>query len=114
MFCGYLFLQAPVPWLDLMAERHVMGFVGFDGSPAPIAEHEITKLKNMTGHVPHRHSVNPHRAIRNGERAEITFGPFSGQIVTVENLYGSKARIFMNLFGTQKLVEIPISSLEAA
>lgn len=113
-FTGYLFVKAPVPWLHLMAERHVMGFVGFDGSPAPIAEAEIAKLKNMSGNVPHRHSVNPHRALRTGELAEIQAGPFAGQVVKIEGLHGNKARIFMNLFGVRKLADIELSKLEAA
>ena len=30
MFTRYLFVAAPVPWLHLMAERHVTGVVGCD------------------------------------------------------------------------------------
>lgn len=115
MFTRYVFVQAPFSWLYLMAERHVCGVVGFDGSPAPISESEIERVRSMSGQaVPHRHSVNPHRALRAGELAEIGVGPFAGQIVKIEGLHGRKARIFLNMFGTRKSVEIAVEHLEVA
>ena len=114
MFTRYMFVGGGFSWLHLMAERHVTGVVGFDGSPAPISDTEIAKLRNMSGDIPHRHSVNPHRALRTGELAEIQTGPFAGQVVKIEGLHGNKARIFMNLFGVRKLAEIELSKLEAA
>lgn len=114
MFTRYVFIGGGFSWLHLLAERHVTGVVGFDGAPAPISEAEILKLKNMSGDIPHRHSVNPHRALRTGELAEIQSGPFAGQVVKIEGLLGNKARIFMNLFGVRKLADIELSKLEAA
>ena len=114
MFVRYLFVRAPVPWLHLMAVNHVTGVVGFDGTPAPIEDHEIERIKNMSGNIPHRASVNPHRALRTGELAEITAGPFSGQVVKITGLHGNKARIFVNLFGGVKEAEILLADLEAA
>lgn len=120
MFTGYIFVGGAFSWLHLMAEPHVLGVVGFpDGfgerRPAPISEAEMAKLRKMSGAlVPHKRSVNPHRALRIGELAEIAVGPFSGQIVKIEGLYGRKARVFMNLFNVRKEVEIDLSNLEAA
>jgi transcription antitermination factor NusG len=115
MFNRYLFVQAPIPWLHLMAQRHVSGVVGIDGVPSPIANAEIEKLRQMDGSaIPHRNSVNPHRALRTGDLAEIQTGPFSGQVVKVAGLSGAKARIFVNLFGTVKEAEIATEDLEAA
>jgi transcription antitermination factor NusG len=115
MFGRYLFVRAPIPWLHLMAQRHVSGVVGIDGVPSPIANAEIEKLRQMDGSaIPHRTSVNPHRALRTGDLAEIQAGPFSGQVVKVAGLYGAKAKIFVNLFGTVKEAEISVEDLEAA
>lgn len=115
MLTRYVFVRFPFSFLHLMAERHVTGVVGFDGAPAPIADSEIERLRNMSADaVPYRHSVNPHRALRVGELAEIQSGAFQGQIVKVEGLHGAKAKIMMNLFGTRKLVEIATENLEAA
>lgn len=114
MFVRYLFVRAPVPWLHLMAVNHVTGVVGFDGTPAPIEDHEIERIKNMSGNIPHRASVNPHRALRTGEVAEITAGPFAGQVVKIAGLHGNKAKIFVNLFGGVKEAEILLADLEAA
>ncbi len=115
MFTRYLFIGGEFSWLHLMAENHVTGVVGFDGCPAPIANAEIERVRAMSGsNIPHRFSENPHRAIRTGELAEISFGPFAGQIVKVEGLHGRKAKIFLNLFGARKSVEIDVANLEAA
>lgn len=119
-FTGYIFVGGNFSWLHLMAEQYVLGVVGFadergERRPAPISEVEMQKLRSMSGAlVPHKRSVNPHRALRVGELAEIAVGPFAGQIVKVEGLHGRKAKIFMNLFGTKKMVDIDLSSLEAA
>lgn len=115
MFVRYIFVQGPVPWLHLMMERHITGVVGFDGRPAPIPDSAIQRLRAMSGSaIPHRSSPNPHRSFRAGELAEISCGPFSGQVVKIEGLHGRKAKIFVNLFGTRKLVEIDVAKLEAA
>ncbi len=114
MFIRYIFVREPVPWLHLLAVNHVTGVVGIDGSPSPISDREIAKIKAMSASVPHRASVNPHRALRTGELAEITAGPFTGQVVKISGLHGNKARIFVNLFGSVKEADILLKNLEAA
>ncbi len=115
MFVRYIFVGGKFSWLDLMAERHVTGVVGFDGAPAAIGDAEMQRLKAMSGSaIPYQLSLNPHRALRAGEMAEIGIGPFAGQIVKITGLHGRKARVFLNLFGSRKEVEIPVENLEAA
>lgn len=115
MFTRYIFVREGFSWLELMAERHVSGVVGFEGQPAPIPDAEITRLKAMSGAlIPHRRSVNPHKAVRKGEMAEITYGPYAGQVVKIEGLHGQKARVFLTLFGGAREVEIKLAQLEAA
>lgn len=120
MFTGYIFVGGKFSWLELMAEDYIIAAVGFPDEhgrrrPAPISEAEMAKLRNMSGAlVPHKRSVNPHRSFRSGELAEIIDGPFANQIVKIEGLHGRRAKIFLNLFGTQKEVDIDISQLHAA
>lgn len=115
MFIRYLFVGGRFSWLQLLSENHVSGVVGFDGRPAGIPDAEIARLRSMSGSaIPHKWSVNPHRAVKTGDLAEISTGPFAGQIVKVEGLHGKKARIFLNLFGSRKEVEIDAANLEAA
>lgn len=120
MFVGYIFVGGKFSWLDLMAENYITGVVGFPDEfgrrrPAPISESEMAKLREMSGGlIPHRRSVNPHRALRVGEMAEISIGPFAGQIVEIKGIQGRKAKIFVSLFGHATLTEIPIGDLEAA
>lgn len=120
LFTGYIFIGGSFSWMHLLAEDYIRGVVGFpDGTGqrkyAPISDAEMSRLKAMSGAlVPHRRSVNTHRALRVGEFAEIATGPFQGQIVKIEGLHGRKARVFLNLFATRKEVEIGIEDLEAA
>lgn len=120
MFTGYIFVGGEFSWLHLMAEDYITGVVGFPDEsgnrrPAPISESGMEKLRAMSGGlVPHKRSVNPHRALRVGEMAEISVGPFAGQIVEVKGIHGRKAKIFVSLFGMTKLAEISLADLEAA
>jgi len=120
MFCGYIFVGGAFSWLELMAEPHITGVVGFPDEfgnrrPAAISESQMEKLRAMSGGlVPHRRSVNPHRALRVGEMAEIAVGPFAGQVVEIKGIQGRKAKIFVSLFGHATLTEIPVADLEAA
>ena len=117
MFTGYIFVGGDLSWAALGEEDYVTGFVKMfpSGMPAPISDSEIVRIKAMSATpVPHRRSINPHRALRAGEMAEITVGPFAGQRLKVEGLYGRKARLFQSLFGAERLIEVPIENVEAA
>ena len=120
LFTSYIFVGGAFSWQHLLAENHIQGVVGFpdetgERRPAPISESEMAKLREMSGGlIPHRRSVNPHRALRVGELAEISIGPFAGQIVEIKGSHGRKAKIFVSLFGHATLTEIPIGDLEAA
>lgn len=113
MFPRYIFAKAANPHLLRIADRHIAGVVSYaDGTPAPIPDHEIVKLKAMSGRIVPDASIK--RRPRPGEMAKITAGPFQGQLVKVEGLHGRRARIFMNLFGARKEVQISAEQLEVA
>jgi transcription antitermination factor NusG len=120
MFTGYIFIGGSFSWQHLLAENHIQGVVGFPDSfgnrrPAPISESEMEKLRAMSGGlVPHRRSVNTHRAFRVGEDAAIAYGPFAHQIVKIAGLHGSKARVFLNLFGGTREVEVDLEMMDVA
>ena len=120
MFVGYIFVGGKFSWLELMAENYITGVVGFPDEfgrrrPAPISESEMAKLREMSGGlIPHRRSVNTHRAFRVGESAAIAVGPFAHQIVTIAGLHGTKARVFLNLFNVTREVEVDLDMLDVA
>ena len=120
MFVGYIFVGGKFSWLELMAENYITGVVGFPDEfgrrkPAPISESEMAKLREMSGGlIPHRRSVNPHRALRVGELSAIAVGPFAHQIVTIAGLHGTKARVFLNLFNVTREVEVDLDMLDVA
>ena len=120
MFVGYIFVGGKFSWLELMAENYITGVVGFPDEfgrrrPAPISESEMAKLREMSGGlIPHRRSVNTHRAFRVGESAAIAVGPFAHQIVQIAGLHGTKARVFLNLFNITREVEVDLDMLDVA
>ena len=120
MFTGYIFVGGRFSWLELMAENYITAAVGFPDEfgrrrPAPISESEMAKLREMSGGlIPHRRSVNPHRAFRVGELAAIAVGPFAHQVVTIAGLHGTKARVFLNLFNVTREVEVDLDMLDVA
>lgn len=112
VFCHF---DGHPPWFRIARLNVIIGVVGFDGRPAAIPDLAIVKLMATSGQsIPHRRSVNTHKALKTGDMAEIISGQFFGQIVPVTGLRGQKAKIMLELFGTKREVDIPLSSLEAA
>ena len=117
MMRGYIFagFDSGVPWLDLARLNVIRGVVGFDGRPAPISDEAMRGLEKLSGaRIPHKNSVNTHKALRAGDMAEITTGQFFGVIVPVSSIKGEKAKVLLQLFGGVKEVEIRIGDLAAA
>ena len=117
MFVGYLFVQCDgeLPWMTLLEIDAVRGVVAFDGKPAPIADSAMRGLMRVSGvSVPHRASVNTHRSLRPGDLAMIAAGPFRDRTVTIEQIDKGKARIFLDLFGVVRPIDVPLEHLEAA
>lgn len=113
VFCAF---EGHPPWLRIARLNVIIGVVGFDGRPAPISDLAIVKLMAISGQaIPHRRSVNTHKALKPGDNAEIISGPFIGTIVKVVGLKGRKAKIMMELFGSaEQVTEIRLDQLEAA
>ena len=120
LFTSYIFVGGAFSWQHLLAENYIQGVVGFpdetgERRPAPISESEMAKLREMSGGlIPHRRSVNTHRAFRVGESAAIAVGPFAHQIVQIAGLHGTKARVFLNLFNITREVEVDLDMLDVA
>ena len=95
----------------------VQSVVGFNGEPCPITQAQIDALEQVAHN---RQLPNPHRYVRTanefqeGDEVMIVEGPFAGRLVTVDQISGRKAKIWLNLFGTHQDVEIGIDALEVA
>lgn len=114
MFPSYIFIKAPCPYYHVKAERHVLGFVEFDGAIGTISDSTMDRLIASSGQMRPDVSVNKQRALKTGDMAKISSGPFTGHVVKVMGLHGTKAKIFLNLFNTRKAVEIAADQLEVA
>jgi len=114
MFSGYIFVQYPFSWPHLRSERHIIGAVSVtnDGIASPIADDQINRMISGSMAYLAKVKASKPRAVATGDLAKIAYGYLVGQTVTVTNLRGRKARVFLALFGRE--VEISREALEAA
>lgn len=115
MFTGYIFVRGPVSWLHLLAENYVLAVVKRDGCPAVFPDSSIARLKAVSGRaVPNRKASNTRKSFVAGDMAEISSGPFAGQMVPISSIKGKNAKVLIDLFGGVKEAEILLEDLEAA
>jgi transcription antitermination factor NusG len=119
MLRSYVFIASAgaLPWDELARINVINGFVSVngDGYPTAISDKAMAGLQQISGgYVPNRKSVNTHKALRPGDTAEISHGPFFGQLVTITGLSGEKARVMLELFGVKREIQVSIRTLEAA
>ncbi len=88
----------------------IVGLVGYGTRPATLTADEVSYLSAISALRPT--SVNLHKAIQPGGKAQITDGPFAGQIVKVDSV--SKRKAMLNLLNSLQIVEINAASLVAA
>lgn len=117
MLARYLFasgdgLLRTVRWLK---ERGLVnGLVGFDGIPAPIPESAIHRLARMSGSAIPTKSQAVRKSFAPGDRVEIMVGPLQTLVVEVASIKGRAATVIVPMLGSERRVEIPVESLEAA
>ncbi len=99
---------------DMGKRPPIVGLIGYGARPANLTPDDVSFLQAMSNPAPT--SVNLHKAIRPGARAEIVARghPFSGHVVTIDSVSKAKARVMLSILGSMKIVEIDASALEAA
>jgi transcription antitermination factor NusG len=90
------------------------GFVGIDGVPATIEESAILRLARMSGAPVPTNSAPVRRSFAVGDKVEIMVGPLQALVVEVASIKGRAAKVIVPMLGTERVVEIPVESLEAA
>jgi transcription antitermination factor NusG len=77
LFAGYVFVQIALEnRLEVLRLPGVVRLVGFNGSPAPLADEEVEGLRRALASGTR---AEPHRYLTVGRRVRITSGPLAGR-----------------------------------
>lgn len=117
-FVGYIFIEVTHPpnWYQMFSMHCLKSVVGFDGRPTPIPQAAIDRLLLQQGEsMPHVLSRNTRRAsVMPGDAVRVFEGPLKGYEGRVEEIRGAKARMFVEMLGARREIDVPIEALEAA
>ena len=116
IFPGYLFVEMIMTdeaWYVVRNTPGVTGFLGSSGKgakPFPLFDHEIDKILQSMGMSRKEISVD----LKVDDRVKITDGPFklmAGKITEID-LETGKAKVSIDLFGQETIVEVDLVQLE--
>lgn len=119
MLVSYLFVKAEdggLRWRDLFNMSCVQSVVSFDGEPYAIEQTKIDELEQLAHNQQpanqHRY-LYTHNEFEEGDEVCIAEGPFAGRLVYVDQISGDKAKVWLNLFGVTRKIDIDVHLLEA-
>ena len=103
-------------WLyDVLQTKDVRGYVKLQDGPALILNGEVNALKEAVAQIRRDLDKQRHkRWLRTGSKASITTGTLAGKTGTIQWLRKNKAGLEARLFGSLRVVEVSVKSLEAA
>ena len=116
MFPGYVLVEVIMTdeaWYVVRNTPGVTGFLGSSGKgakPFPLFDHEIDKILQSMGMSRKEISVD----LKVDDRVKITDGPFklmAGKITEID-LETGKAKVSIDLFGQETIVEVDLVQLE--
>jgi transcription antitermination factor NusG len=112
LFPGYLFVHMTVQdRLRVLQVPGVVRLVGFDGSPTPMPQEDINRIRQFLGQG---WRAEPHRYLQQGRRARVVHGPLAGMegIVTRRK---NRSRLVLSFDSIQRsmAVEIDEADVEA-
>ena len=109
---GYLLVElAPEgeneeTWLAVRATSGVLGFLGADKRPVPLAEQEVNRILNEI--EDRKGKATPKVEFKNGDKVEVVDGPFVNFTGIVEEVMAEKERlkVSLSIFGRATLLEL--------
>ena len=116
MFPGYVLVEMIMTdeaWYVVRNTPGVTGFLGSSGKgakPFPLFDHEIDKILQSMGMSRKEISVD----LKVDDRVKITDGPFKLMVgkITEIDLETGKAKVSIDLFGQETIVEVDLVQLE--
>jgi transcription antitermination factor NusG len=108
---GYLFLraEAELPWQEIRDVPDIRGFIAQDGEPYALPPSDVERLLSLSSVS--AADNDPDKPIRPGDEAVIISGPFAGRTIKVDDIVGQRVRMLMEIFGSTKIVELPVAAL---
>lgn len=108
--------EGEIPLFRLSSLNVITGVVGFNGTPAKLREEAVKKLMQLSGvSIPWRAAPSPHKSFRAGDLVNVEAGIFTGQkLLPIVEIDARKAHFWLQLFGKEQLVGIPLEFLAAA
>jgi len=111
LFPGYLFVHLELnDRLRVLQVPGVVRIVGFNGQPQPVAEYEITALRNTVGALMR---IEPFPYLTTGCRVRIRQGPLAGiEGILLRKKKQCRLVLSLNLIASSVAVEIDGSDVE--
>ncbi len=112
---GYLFIgfdAGAVPWLAVLQRRFVNGVVGIDGVPQSVEARAMVRL--MMQYSQARFVERLDKKPEAGDRCEVVSGALETHFVTVKKVKGNMAETVVRLFGSDRVVPMPLEILKIA
>lgn len=110
---GYVFVRSAggyMPWRDLRELKHVVGHLDIDGHPAAIHDSEIDRIREYAR--VYNKALTDRRTLNPGDKVRPTRGPFESIESLLRTVKGSTATIEVQMLGSVREVQVPVSSLE--
>lgn len=109
---SYVFVSGSkgVPWREIAATRHVLGWLEIDGTPASISDAEVAMIRLMERE--HNEQISDGRTLRAGDRVRPTSGPFASVEVLLRAVRGSDAIIEVHMLGSPRDAKVRLDHLE--
>jgi transcription antitermination factor NusG len=113
LFPGYVFVHLALrDRLRVLQTPSVVRLVGFGGQPAPLADHEIDKLRQG---LAREMRFEPHPYLRIGQRVRVRTGPLQGlEGILVRRKNVSRLVVSIDLIMRSVAAEIDVADLERA
>jgi len=118
---GYLFIgmkDGEEDWPTVMDLQPVVGVIGIRGCPVAVKGAEILEFLRSGADrwsVPKEHRfMQSNKEYEVGDSVEIVVGPFSGHVVTVQDIDGDKAHIELKIFGEARDMVVKVDGLAPA
>lgn len=115
LLIGYVIvdMQEPFPWGAIFRLDLIKSVVGFGGVPAPLNPEQTQRMIGLSGQqFPNRR--NTRRSLAKGDLAYLNGHGYSEFPVKVEGIEGERAKVMLELFGTEREVMVRLETLRAA
>jgi transcription antitermination factor NusG len=112
----YVFARCgdPADYYAVKRTKHVVGVVGFDGTPAVLRERDIRLLHDWSHVEPMDRERSSKFRVGSMVQFEDVRHPFHGWVVPIVGLDGAHARVLLKLFGADRHITVDIADLAAA